>query len=216
MVTTDVLATFLMAAAAQRCKRRRVIQELVSQHLKPGAGSLLHQVGHRQFGSHISQHCCPIHFIHSSCRCHKGQPLNPGTGSMLHEVGAADRAAVQSRMDLCRLASSWAGSMLHQVGHRVLSRWLTAVQCLVSTCSLAGILACAKTRCSCNMCSCMPEASVFGRALLHSQGMLSVLSKPLGVHNCSASIICPCTWGDLDPHDMQTASNVNLGVPAHA
>eukprot|EP00891_Asterochloris_glomerata_P009487 jgi/Astpho2/9487/fgenesh1_pg.00145_%23_78_t len=43
MVTTDVLATFLMAAAAQRCKRRRVVQELVSQHLKPGAGSLLQQ-----------------------------------------------------------------------------------------------------------------------------------------------------------------------------
>ena len=48
MVTTDVLATFLMAAAAQRCKRRRVIQELASHHLKLGAGSLLHQVGHCQ------------------------------------------------------------------------------------------------------------------------------------------------------------------------
>ena len=48
MVTTDVLATFLMAAAAQRCKRRRVIQELASHHLKPGAGSLLHQVGRCQ------------------------------------------------------------------------------------------------------------------------------------------------------------------------
>ena len=59
MVTTDVLATFLMAAAAQRCKRRRVVQELVSQHLKPGAGSLLQQVGHRRFGDSP----CAVQFI---------------------------------------------------------------------------------------------------------------------------------------------------------
>ena len=60
MVTTDVLATFLMAAAAQRCKRRMVIQELASHHRKPGAGSLLHQVGRWRLVL-SSQHCRPVH-----------------------------------------------------------------------------------------------------------------------------------------------------------
>lgn len=32
MVTTDILATFLMAAAAQQCKRRAVVTKMVGQN----------------------------------------------------------------------------------------------------------------------------------------------------------------------------------------
>ena len=39
MVTTDILATFLMAAAAQQCKRRAAVEAMVSHNSSLGSGS---------------------------------------------------------------------------------------------------------------------------------------------------------------------------------
>lgn len=35
MVTTDILATFLMAAAAQQCKRRSAVVRMIGQYEEP-------------------------------------------------------------------------------------------------------------------------------------------------------------------------------------